>query len=77
MSDNAAVTRALNAARARTCFDPSVRSPDRLGSRAPLQAHFWIGKDYHDHIHWICGQSRHLSPVDRQLSMRYAGRPGR
>ena len=45
MSDNAAVTRALNAARARTCFDPSVRSPDRLGSRAPLQAHFWIGKD--------------------------------
>ena len=45
MSDNAAVTRALNAARARTCFDPSVRSPDRLGSHAPLQAHFWIGKD--------------------------------
>ena len=45
MSDNSAVTRALNAARARTCFDPSVRSPDRLGSRAPLQAHFWIGKD--------------------------------
>ena len=31
-------------ARARTCFDPSVRSPDRLGSRAPLQAHFWIGR---------------------------------
>ena len=49
MSDNAAVTRALNAARARTCFDPSVRSPDRLGSRAPLQAHFWIGKDSASH----------------------------
>ena len=45
MSDNAAVTRALNAARVRTCFDPSVRSPDRLGSRAPLSGSFldWKG----------------------------------
>ena len=45
MRDNAPVARAINTARARTCFDPSIRLPDTLGSPDPLQAHFWIGKD--------------------------------
>ncbi len=67
MSDNAAVTRALNAARARTCFDPSVRSPDRLGSRAPLQAHFWIGKDWLSNVVTKPGYAS-LSPVRRTLA---------
>ena len=44
MRDNAPVARAINTARARTCFDPSIRLPDTLGSPDPLQAHFWIGK---------------------------------